>query len=120
MLFGGVLGFGLVIDYVTGWQLDVAAFLRFGLGLALIAGAVIILVTALRLFRRARTRPEPWQPTTTIVDAGVYGYTRNPMYLGMALAYAGIALLTDSPAALLLLPGVLILIHFGVIQREER
>ena len=119
LLFGGTLAAGVMIDYVNAWQLSVAAFLRLGLGSALIFGAVFILVIALGLFRRARTRPEPWQPTTTIVDTGVYGYTRNPMYVGMALAYAGVALLANSPAAMLLLPGVLILIHFGVIRREE-
>jgi protein-S-isoprenylcysteine O-methyltransferase Ste14 len=42
------------------------------------------------------------------------------MYLGMALAYAGLALLFDSPLALLGLPLVVVIIDRAVIAREER
>ena len=45
--------------------------------------------------------------------------TRNPAYLGMALAYSGISLLAGGRWSLLLLPGVVAAIDRGVIQREE-
>ena len=41
------------------------------------------------------------------------------MYLDMALAYAGVALLGDSAVALALLAPLLVVIQFGVIAREE-
>ena len=41
------------------------------------------------------------------MTGGIYGRTRNPMYLGMALLYAGLAILFDGPLALFLLPAVL-------------
>ena len=88
-----------------------------GLLLAL-AGAALIL-TAAGLFRRAGESPEPWTTTTTIVSTGLYGRTRNPMYLGMALLYFGLALALDAPIALLLLPLVLLMIRTQVIAREE-
>ena len=89
------------------------------LGGVLVASGAFLIVAALGLFRLAKTRPEPWQPTTAIVTNGIYGYTRNPMYLGMALTYAGVAILCDSVVALLLLIPALLVIQYGVIRLEE-
>src|SRR5690349_8199667 len=49
-----------------------------------------------------------------------YRWTRNPMYLGMGLIYAGLAIGFDGPIAFALLPLVLIAIQTQVIAREER
>lgn len=45
-------------------------------------------------FRRARTTVNPLRPeqSSRIVCSGMFRYTRNPMYLGMALALCGWAL----------------------------
>lgn len=90
------------------------------LGLALVAAGILLGVSAIGLFRRSDTTPEPWTSTTAIVTTGVYRYTRNPMYLGMASIYAGLAIVADSPVALILLPVVLLVIQSQVIAREER
>ena len=84
-----------------------------------VAGAALI-ASALGLFHRAGTDPLPMRPTTSLVFDGPYRFTRNPMYLGMALVYAAAALLLDLPWALLLLPAVLFVIRTRVINREER
>jgi hypothetical protein len=55
-----------------------------------------------------------------IIDTGIYARTRNPMYLGMAVAYPGIAILLHSMPSLLLLPVAIILVRTQVIAREER
>jgi protein-S-isoprenylcysteine O-methyltransferase Ste14 len=89
-----------------------------GVLLAGVAGA--LLVTALRGFRRSGTNPEPWRPSTAIVTTGIYRFTRNPMYLGMTLAYLALALALDSGVALVLLAPLLATVQVGVIQREER
>jgi protein-S-isoprenylcysteine O-methyltransferase Ste14 len=91
-----------------------------------VTGALLILVgfgvmlAAIGLFRRRGTNLEPWLPATSLVASGIYRWTRNPMYLGMALIYAGLALILDSLSALLLLPVVVIVIQTQVIAREER
>jgi hypothetical protein len=72
------------------------------------------------LFRRLGTNVPPSQPTTLIATTGPYRWTRNPMYLGMALIYAGLAIGFDGPIAFALLPLVLIAIQTQVIAREER
>lgn len=77
------------------------------------------MMSAVGLFRRAGIEPRPWKATSGLVTDGVYRWTRNPMYLGMALIYAGIALVVDSLVALLLLVPVVLLIQREVIAREE-
>jgi protein-S-isoprenylcysteine O-methyltransferase Ste14 len=71
-------------------------------------------------FSRKGTAVEPWKPTTAIVTTGPYRFTRNPAYLGMALTYVGIALLSSAVWVLVPLPFVLAVIDRGVIAREER
>jgi protein-S-isoprenylcysteine O-methyltransferase Ste14 len=89
-------------------------------GLALVLGGIALAMAAIGLFRRAGEQPEPWTTTHTIVTDGIYRFTRNPMYLGMALLYSGLALIADSPVALILLPLVLVIVQTQVIAREER
>lgn len=81
-------------------------------------GLALILIAAFQ-FRHAKTHLEPWKPSTSLVTGGVYRFTRNPIYLGMALGYAGLSLLADSLIALAGLPLVLAIMHYGVIKREE-
>ncbi len=64
----------------------------------LIAGAAMMLAAA-GLFRRLGTNVRPSQPATKIATTGPYRWTRNPMYLGMALVYTGLAIGFDGPIA---------------------
>lgn len=89
-------------------------------GFLLAVAGVLTVGAAIGLFRRAGTAPEPRLTTQRIVDTGIYGRTRNPMYVGMALIYAGLAVAFDGPAALALLAVVLLIIRTQVITREER
>ncbi|MGF7171215.1 hypothetical protein FHS91_002905 [Sphingobium xanthum] len=66
--------------------------------LLFIAGGATMLAAA-GLFRRLGTSVPPSQPTTLIATTGPYRWTRNPMYLGMALVYAGLAIGFDGPIA---------------------
>ncbi|MCX4220263.1 isoprenylcysteine carboxylmethyltransferase family protein [Pseudomonas sp. MCal1] len=89
-------------------------------GALLFAAGVATMLAAAGLFRRLGTHVPPSRPTTLIVTTGPYRWTRNPMYLGMALVYAGIAVGFEGTIALALLPLVLIVIQRHVIAREER
>lgn len=71
-------------------------------------------------FWRARTSPLPIRPTTAIVTTGPYRFTRNPMYLSLALLYAGLALWFAVIWALMLLPVALVIVRYYVIAGEER
>lgn len=121
LVFLGLLLLGFAAERLTGP-------LGFGLGrtlpavagTALIIAGIGLIAAAAGLFRRAGTRPEPWQPSTAIVTGGVYRFTRNPMYLGMALVHAGLALAFDGPLALATLPLAVLVIQTQIIAREER
>lgn len=70
--------------------------------------------------RAARTGilPEPGT-TTALVTKGPYRFTRNPMYLGMALVLAGYALLRGTLTPWLGVPAFMALVHWFWIRREE-
>jgi protein-S-isoprenylcysteine O-methyltransferase Ste14 len=89
-------------------------------GVILVALGLALGASAMISFRRARTSPIPIKPTTAIVETGLYRFTRNPMYLGLAVLYLGLALWVDSLWPLLLLPVALFAIQRFVIAREER
>ena len=83
------------------------------------AGLTIIVTTILQM-RRAKTNVEPWKPTTAILDGGLYGISRNPIYAAMCLIYLGVSFLFNSFWFLPPLVPVLLIVHFGVILREEK
>ena len=88
----------------------------FALGLV----AVWLLASSLRSFRRSRNDPRPWREDSALVEDRLYRHTRNPMYLGMALAYATVAMMFNALWPLLLLVPVLGVVRYYVIAREER
>lgn len=88
-------------------------------GWLMIGAGAGIAGTALLTFLRERTAILPHRPATKIVAIGPYRYTRNPMYIGLSLAYCGISLLANQVWPLLLLPGVLATLWVAVIRREE-
>jgi protein-S-isoprenylcysteine O-methyltransferase Ste14 len=119
LVFLGFLMTGLVIDRLAGWGiLPVGNVARFAGAVPLLIG-LYLAISALGLFRRAGENPEPWTSTTTLVTDGIYRWTRNPMYLGMAFAHLGLALLLRSAGAALMLPIAILVIDRFVIPAEE-
>jgi protein-S-isoprenylcysteine O-methyltransferase Ste14 len=90
-----------------------------------VGGAVLLVGLALaRAFFRALvsggTTVSPYSTSTALVTSGPYRFSRNPGYLGMALAFAGISLMSSAVWSLVALVPTLAVIEFGVIRREER
>ena len=61
-----------------------------GWGSLPVAMGLALALSAARLFRRAGDAVEPWETPSALVAAGPYRFTRNPMYLGLALCLFGI------------------------------
>lgn len=114
LVFGGLLTLGLLLD-----SSPLSHGLTQIMGFVLAFTGVGLIVTALGLFRTNKTRPEPWQPASTLVRRGIYNITRNPMYLGMGLASLGIALAFSSLAGSVLTIIAAAAIDRFVITREE-
>lgn len=70
-------------------------------------------------FRRARTTTVPGELSSQMVTWGPYRFTRNPMYVGLTIAYLGEALLLRQFWPVLFLPLVLAYVNWIVIPLEE-
>ena len=121
LVYLGALLLGLATErFVTLRSFGIDGRLLAATGGPLFVAGVAMMFAAAGLFRRLGINVRPSQSTALIATTGPYRWTRNPMYLGMALIYAGLAIGFDGPVALALLPLVLIAIQTQVIAREER
>lgn len=62
------------------------------LGAILFLGGFALGFPALRGMLKAKTSPNPHQPTNALVFDATYRITRNPMYLGMLINYSGLSI----------------------------
>src|SRR5262249_40130374 len=112
ILIGVVLHLVSPVSFVPGWARPFGALIA--------VFAVTLFVWAIRTFRSAGTPVPGNQPTTTIVKAGPYRLSRNPIYLAFSLFQTGIALgVNDAWMLIMLLPTIFVM-SFVVIPREER
>jgi len=88
-------------------------------GLAVLAGLGLA-GWAWRIFDKAGTSKVPGEVSRVLVTSGPYRFTRNPMYLGLTIAYLGeaSALLEVWPLAFLVL--VLAYVNWCVVPVEEK
>jgi protein-S-isoprenylcysteine O-methyltransferase Ste14 len=116
-----------LLPLILGLLLDRRSYLPFlprGMGhivgWPLIGGGLALLGWFLQTMRDADAPVRCDRPVPRLTTAGPFGYSRNPAYLGLAMIYAGIAILRNSLWASLLLPAVLFVIQRELIGREER
>ena len=114
---------GLVLDwllpaYMLGVLLSWGT--RILLGVELMVAGVALATLAERAFRAAGTEVRPWRPSTAIVATGVFAYVRNPMYVGGLVALLGLAILLASDWMVVMTVVTAVVLHFGVVLREER
>lgn len=111
------------------WSVAWAApVLDFALPASLVLSAAFVLAGAVSClagivsFRRARTTVNPLKPesASALVVSGIYRYSRNPMYLGLALLLLGWALYLSNAAAFVLLPAFVLYMNRFQIRPEER
>jgi formamidopyrimidine-DNA glycosylase len=84
-------------------------------------GGVIAIAGVLE-FRRAATTVNPLDPAkaSTLVTGGVYRFTRNPMYLGLALVLVAFGLWLGSWPSLFVVTGYIAWLGRFQIEPEER
>ena len=87
-------------------------------GLIILVG-LVLLVMANGLFVRAGTNVIPFREVSSLVTSGVYRYTRNPMYLGMALVLLGCAVTVGAASALVVPVLFMVIIELRFIRPEE-
>ena len=90
------------------------------LGLVPLGLGLVLSYAAENQFRQAGTTVQPFEESNQLVMDGLYRYSRNPMYLGMALILFGVALLLGSLTPFGVIGLFVIWIHFQFIRHEER
>jgi protein-S-isoprenylcysteine O-methyltransferase Ste14 len=92
---------------------------RIAMAVVLFAAGAGLAVPALRGFRAAGTHVEPWKPASALVTDGIFGWLRNPMYVGLTLFLVATSLALASDWMLVMTIVFVLVIHFGVVKREE-
>jgi len=119
VLYGGAFIVTLALGWF--WPMPIVGHgaLRW-CGLALLILGAAIGVTARRKMLAAGTNVDPMRPTTAIVTTGPFRFSRNPLYVALTLLYLGLTLAFDTWWGIVLLVPVLMIMHLGVVLREER
>lgn len=89
------------------------------IGAPLVLLGLVLLVSGSQLFDRVGTNIKTFDDPDVLVTAGLFGRTRNPMYLGFALFLAGAALGLGSLTAWFGPAFFLIAANFWYIPFEE-
>jgi protein-S-isoprenylcysteine O-methyltransferase Ste14 len=112
---------GLALDYALPLPLTVpgASLPRWTVAGSLILIGAAIFAAAARNFARAGTPVPSTQPVRALVTTGIHGWSRNPIYVGMLLLYAGIGIAAASPWVLILAVPLVIVMRTVVVAREE-
>ncbi len=105
----------------TAGGLGPAEPLRRPLAVIMIVIGTALIVAARGALEKAGTTWHPTEPgkTTTLVDTGVYRFSRNPTYLGMQIVLLSWAVMLASPAAVLVSMLFVVYINRFQIRPEE-
>ncbi len=118
-IYLGFLALGLGLNWIWPYPL-LPQSLRYTLGGALFALGIALALASIRRFKAVGTSFHTHKPATAILTDGPYRISRNPIYIGLTAAYAGIGIAADAPWVWVLLLPTLVVMHYGVIAREER
>jgi protein-S-isoprenylcysteine O-methyltransferase Ste14 len=102
------------------WSLPIGGDWRTTLGWICVAGWAVLAASAIGLFRRKQTSMITFRPANTLVTTGPYTFTRNPMYVSLALLTIAFAFFLNSWWIVLLLVPTLLIVQQVVIVPEER
>ncbi len=89
------------------------------LGAGLVAAAITIDVLAVLAFRRHRTTILPNRGADSLITNGIYGWSRNPIYLGNLMLVAGAGLFFGIWALVIAAPVALVATQKLAVEREE-
>jgi protein-S-isoprenylcysteine O-methyltransferase Ste14 len=121
-----VFGVPLLIAIVLGRYIPLS-LPRGAFGLILTVGGATLIVVGITLIVLARRElahrgqpADPGHPTSSVVTTGVFSFSRNPLYLGVACLVIGIGLAFNTPWTLILMLPSLAACHYVLIVPEER
>lgn len=113
-----LIGLGLESAFPPGINKDALPGVTSAGVIIFFAGAVIA-ARSLLIFHKARTTTVPGQASSKLVAWGPYRISRNPMYVGLIVAYLGEAAILKQLWPVIILPLTIAYVHSIVIPVEE-
>ncbi len=109
---------GVLLD--RRWPLPIAAGLLSTIGGVCLVGWMALTFASIGRFRHSKTSIVPIRPAEALVVSGPYHYTRNPMYVSLALLTIACGLFLAMWWPIVLLVPTLAIVQQFVILPEER
>jgi protein-S-isoprenylcysteine O-methyltransferase Ste14 len=116
-----------LVSFLVGWLLHALTDDRIGwrettvwIGVLFVVEGLALAFWAERTFKRAGTTVMPYRRASALVTSGPFAFSRNPIYLGMAVLCVGGALVLGSWWPMVTLVIAMVLITQLVIKPEER
>ena len=116
---GAVIVGGFVHQFLYPVSLGLPRSVRFAAATVVAAIGIGLMTAAAGLFKRTGQDPKPWLSTPEIISTGTYRFTRNPMYVGMALLQAATGLAWGNAWIITLVPVALVVVHVTAVRHEE-
>lgn len=117
LVFAAVI---IAVDFYSPSWIKMAGLFWFSFAFFFLA--VVLLLPAVIQFVHSKTTVNPYTPqkSTVLVSAGVYRFSRNPMYLGMALCLVALASFLENLFGYLLVWGFVgYMTHFQIRFEED-
>jgi len=119
ILVGGTMLLGVVVHYLV-WPINILPMLLSRvIGVMLFVSSGLLAHRAHRAMERVGTNIYPTQPTLAIATDGPFRFTRNPLYIAAIGVYLAVTLWVDSLVMLLLVVPMTVVLHGGIVLREE-
>ncbi len=92
----------------------------FILGMISLVISVLLALLSLYEFFKNKINPAPWnKQSAVIITKGIYGYTRNPMYLSLIIGILGIGFCFSPILLPVTLPLSFVLLNMQIKREEE-
>ncbi len=108
----------VLLGFFVPWPV-LPTFMQFTLGPVGIFAGVMLIVKSMRDIDASDTTYDPYAASTALVTSGIYKFTRNPGYLGLAVIQLGMAILIDNVWIILANIAAIIVTTVFVIKLEE-
>lgn len=115
MLIGSVIQFFMLFFFSNWADLDVVMYLGF---LSLAISAILFLLSNI-LKKEGGMEKGKGFVTTKLVDTGIYGIIRHPIYLSLAYLFIGFALISQHPLSLFFGFTMALLCYYYMIEEEK-
>ena len=118
MILTGVIMW-LVARSPWGFSTEIPYTSEFGTAIGLLGAVVIVLGIAQFAKLQTTVNPLDLSKSTKLATQGIYRFTRNPMYLGLALILLGWGLRLGSPTNVLCVAAFVVVMNQWQIKPEE-